>query len=170
MELRCDGGGLLGEDSFAGNAPGASMSMGFGLTAVGVGGSTSISATCAPAVASLCGSAIAVGRVSGESTVSFVSLLGCGELAPWIPRPAGSVSCAGGIFSSSSEAAGVVPMASSKASCKCTKRLAVFALVGRYAPMPQRSQCHLPTSPPESHLRRRRHAASWHCPCWPNSC
>jgi hypothetical protein len=110
MELRCDGGGLLGEGSFSG----ASMSMGLGFTAMGVGGSTSISAACRPATASLCDSAVAV---SCESVVSFVSLpVGCGELAPWIPRPAGSVFFAGGVFSFSSAADRSVSIASSKAS------------------------------------------------------
>ena len=159
MELRCVGRDLLGEDSFVGNAPGASVSLGLGFTAVGVGGSTSISAA-GTSAASLCVSAIAVGCVSCESTVSFVSLpVSCGELAPWIPRPAGSVSCAGSVFSFSSAVARGVSMASSKASLRCVKRLAVFAHEV-HTPVFQRRQHHLPTSRPGSHLRRRRHAAS----------
>jgi hypothetical protein len=118
MELRCDGGGLLGEDSFAGNAPGVSVSLSLGFAAVGVGGSTSMSAA-GTSAASLCDSAIAVsaaGCVSCESTVSFVSLpVSCGELA-LIPRPVGSVPCSGSVFSFSSPVARGVSMASSKAS------------------------------------------------------
>lgn len=124
MELRCAGRGLLGEESFVGNAPGASMSLGLGFTAVGVGGSTSISAA-DTFDASPCESAIAVsavGCVPCELKVSFVSSpVGCGELAPWIPRPAGSVSFASVVFSFSSTVARGVSMASSKASWKWSR-------------------------------------------------
>jgi len=119
IELRCVGGGLLGEDSFVGNASGASMSLGFFFTAVGVGGSISISAPCT-ADSSLCEPAIAVSDVLCESTVSFVSLP-CGELAPWIPRPVGSVACTGEVFFFSSAVARGVSMASSNVSWERVK-------------------------------------------------